>query len=509
MRIRTLDALDAAIADRDAARPVPSLPLVTGGVDPLGMRQLNFDLMNRCIPGLNNAAWRIRPYGVLAWAWWRAVRLAEAGGAHEVSATAARRFVDRIEVIFQAGHLAAGEYGSLPGSDGIQLRVLNEGGYDFSSAAWPALSQARQTQGSLMSAVSYGPSSKEGLGLGYLRTTSGTFVPVEEVMPAVQALEQLLAPVLDHPAFASLDCGWVSADDMKAWHPLWSMGALTSVEAAVGRAALLGSGGSSARRATLDMLRALLREADAPMSAAALRVIAASTTSPLAGEPVGRLWRALQARQLLRVALEGLLNWVLARTSGRPVDLPTLAASLLEDMQADAATTFAEWQASPCVTPTGDEAVVSPVELIYAIEGARQREEAALCATGLRAAVQICRSMGEDEDLFGGQSERLPLDRLSRRLDAAGTLSMQDACELILSELLIGQHVSWAVARSGDDTQRLRIMLDEGGWVALQGAGQANPTPDRLTTLLELAADCGLVARKGLPGSVLYGWTDA
>ncbi len=70
---------------------------------------------------------------------------------------------------------------------------------------------------------------------------------------------------------------------------------------------------------------------------------------------------------------------------------------------------------------------------------------------------------------------------------------MSEACALILSELLIGQHVYWAVGRSGDDTQRLRIVLDEGGWVALQGAGHANPTADRLYTLLELATDAGLI----------------
>lgn len=72
---------------------------------------------------------------------------------------------------------------------------------------------------------------------------------------------------------------------------------------------------------------------------------------------------------------------------------------------------------------------------------------------------------------------------------------MRDACVLVVSELLIGQHIYWAIGRSGDDTQRRRIVLDEGGWVALHSAGHANPTPDRLYTLLELAADCGLVDR--------------
>ena len=68
-RIRNLQDLDDVIALADRPRPVPILPLETGGVDPLGLRQLNFDMMDRCIPGLNNAAWRLRPYVVMAWAW--------------------------------------------------------------------------------------------------------------------------------------------------------------------------------------------------------------------------------------------------------------------------------------------------------------------------------------------------------------------------------------------------------------------------------------------------------
>ena len=83
-RVRTFAELDEAIALADGARPVPILPLDTGGVDPLGLRQLNFDMMDRCIPGLNNAAWHIRPYVVMAWGWWQAARLAGKGWSHSI-----------------------------------------------------------------------------------------------------------------------------------------------------------------------------------------------------------------------------------------------------------------------------------------------------------------------------------------------------------------------------------------------------------------------------------------
>lgn len=48
-----------------------------GGVDPLGLRQINFDLMDQVLPGLNNVARHIRPFVVVTWAWRRARQLAD------------------------------------------------------------------------------------------------------------------------------------------------------------------------------------------------------------------------------------------------------------------------------------------------------------------------------------------------------------------------------------------------------------------------------------------------
>ena len=263
----------------------------------------------------------------------------------------------------------------------------------------------------------------------------------------------------------------------------------------MGRSALLGSGGSAARTGTFALLRSIMGSSSAALDAHQLRILAARSDMPWSDRPMARLWRAMQARQLLRLSLEGLLNWVLAKASGRPVSLDELVMELMEELGAEEGRSLGDWLLDEC--PCGDalDGSVSPVSLLDDIDAARQFEAAALCASGLRASLQICRAMDEEEALFGGQADRLPLTRLSRRLRGGGALPMRDACELVISELLIGQHVYWAIGRSGDDTQRLRIVLDEGGWVALHGAGHANPTPDRLYTLLELAADCGLVDR--------------
>ncbi|HEX5185035.1 MAG TPA: hypothetical protein VFW19_17995 [Allosphingosinicella sp.] len=503
-RARSLAALDEAVLAVDAPMSVPPLPLDTGGVDPLGLRQLNFTMMDRCIPGLNNAAWRLRPYVVMAWSWRQATRLAEREGLKTLPVSRARKFVDRIEVMFQTGHLEARDFDSLQGSEGIAARVIANKGYDFSGADWDDWHLRRRAQGSLMAPVSYGPSAKEGLGLGFLRASGGLFVPVEEVMPAVHALDAKLAPALSDEAFGSLECGWVSLKKMKRWYPLWSMDDLTSREIKVGRAALLRGGSATGRAETIALARSILAQSDHALDTDDVRILAARSDQPWSETPTAQLWRALQARQLMRVSLEGLLNWVLAETSSGPVSLDTLVSHLLRTLKTRKGISLHQWLETPA--PSSDElgGILSPVSLLNDIDNAYQSDDPARCASGLRAAVAICREMGEDPELFGGQADRLPLARLSKRLRGASQLPMRDACELIISELLIGQHVYWAIGRSGDDTQRLRVVLDDGGWVALQGAGHANPTPDRLGTLLELAADCGLIAR-GPDGGYLDG----
>ncbi|HZG09125.1 MAG TPA: hypothetical protein VEZ70_09115 [Allosphingosinicella sp.] len=154
-----------------------------------------------------------------------------------------------------------------------------------------------------------------------------------------------------------------------------------------------------------------------------------------------------------------------------------------------------KWLGQRNLVEDDDDAVVSPAALLEAIDRSCQWEDPALCASSLRTAVAICRGTDEAEDLFTGPFDRLPLRRLSARFRSAAGLPMRDACELIVSELLIGQHVDWAVGRKGDDSQCLKIDIDEGRWITLRAAGWFNPTPDRLYTLLEPASDCGLIDR--------------
>lgn len=500
-----LDILAAWSGPRVVAKP----PLRPGGVDPLGIRQVNFDLMDRCIPGLNNTATRLRPYTLIAWAWWKAAALARAEVGDLIEVDRLKAFVDRIEVVFAVGHLVEQDFGGLLGSDTLNGEVVSRGRYDFSSRRWRDFRVRRVLTTSLMAPVSYGPSAKEGAGLGFLSPRSdGAFAPTAEVMPAVLALDELLADVLDDPCLASLECGEVEVERMRELYEYWAMDELTDAERAVGRARLRKGDATTGRNATLDLIEKVLGEADGPLRVDEVRwAMALDDPAPvrIGEEPnAASLWRAVQTQQLHRLSLEALLVWLLETTVSRPHQLGELAELLMEETDHEAGSTFGDWLVS---YPGAGDGPGDPVLAIESIEEVRQRDRPDLALDGLRVALAICGEIDGDVRLYGGAPDRLPLGRARSRAERIARLPLGDGLEILLSEWVIGQHLYWAVGRSGDETQRLRLMLDEGGWLAFSGYGNANATPDRLSTLLSLAADAGMLERGVLDDQFVYSMT--
>ena len=56
-----------------------------GGVDYLGLRQVNLDMMAMCLPGITNATSHIRPFTVLCWIHWKFHALLEEAGRRRVT----------------------------------------------------------------------------------------------------------------------------------------------------------------------------------------------------------------------------------------------------------------------------------------------------------------------------------------------------------------------------------------------------------------------------------------
>jgi hypothetical protein len=76
----SLTEIDETVRTAQGAMMVSHLAIEESGVDPIGLRQLNLDLMDAVVPGINNVTIHIRPYAFMAWAWDKAFRVLNADG---------------------------------------------------------------------------------------------------------------------------------------------------------------------------------------------------------------------------------------------------------------------------------------------------------------------------------------------------------------------------------------------------------------------------------------------
>src|ERR1700744_2763213 len=115
MAVSTLQDLIEAASTAGGPRFPPSPKVKFGGIDPLGLRQINFDLMDEVLPGVNNVARHIRPFTVATWAWRRAARVAEAQGHREIAVDVLQDFVARVEVVYVWSQFIRNSDADLPG----------------------------------------------------------------------------------------------------------------------------------------------------------------------------------------------------------------------------------------------------------------------------------------------------------------------------------------------------------------------------------------------------------
>ncbi|UWU25631.1 hypothetical protein N2601_29700 (plasmid) [Rhizobium sp. CB3060] len=534
-----LQAVDLEFATAPGARLVTKLALKDGGVDPLGLRQINLDLMDRAIPGINNTTVFIRPYAFMAWAWWKTNELLSKGGKQDIDAAAAKNFVMRLEVIYAWSHMLNGGR-DLPGMAVLRSCLPLEGGrpFTFKGADWETVKKKRQASTSIMDAIQYGPSIKA---LGFLEQTSvtGVFRPTEQAMPAVRAIDAIVAgstmrlmvdpkvetfrPEEVKQLNADLPPSEPTGEERDVFRKLFEPGRETGRKDFTRRhetlALVLEAIDASPSGLTVPELRGVLASGVLPSGRRLLR--AGSNETGL--QTTWLLMSSLQVRQLQRLALESMLVWieVMIKTNGGSASTDALVAMALSQ-----AVVFDSDLAGPTVGDvlaamsqrSGDHGwpvaaakgqtdfVALSDRLSLAQRGGPGSYEAipGLCLTALayvQAMYTALKLQGADDGRLGelgGRSDRFPTSLQHRRL-----LSLQDATvDTLWRELIetwvIGQHVRWSVARNGDGTQRLRLALGDSGWLRVHKrlSGPFGPTPDRLLSALSLAAQSGMVNRK-------------
>lgn len=461
-----------------------------GGVDPLGLRQLNFDLMDAALPGLNNVGRRIRPFVVVAWAARRAAQLAERSGMSGIQDGVLRDFLDRIEVVYAWSHFLVRPFAQLPGRL-VLTPFISAERYVFSGPGWEAFRKSRQASTAFTAAITYGPAIKALGWAGPIGASRKAWASSGLFEQALDAFEGTFADELEHPVFSDLETAEVTQEDLLRWADLWDMDEITAEEEAAFADTLCGPRSHPRRRDTLILLREVVED-EGDLELDDLRALMAA---PDPSTPARIAWRRLQVRQAFRYALESWFYWCLAQLESEPKS----TAELVETFVSFAEGTWAAIDEPGSWLRRSTE--TCPVEIMSAIRSALEEDPGTLPAAIVEA-LQFCLTE-LDEQRPEGRADRLPLWRARAEAEAWRSSHPADFLAHILETWLFAQHAYWSSTRGLGDARaggkiifRLRVVLDEGGWRLTrlgQIGSQPYPTPDRLETARGLAEECGFI----------------
>jgi len=496
--ISDLTATSASAAEPAfVAATVPRL----GGVDPLGLRQINFDLMDQVFPGLNNVARHVRPFVVVTWAWRRAGQLAQATGSKDIAVDDLRDFVDRIEVIYAWSQFLRDPNADLPGRQVLSSLIKSER-WSFGGHAWRERRKNRRDSTAFTAPITYGPALKT---LGWIsphEQHSDVFIPSAAAEPALNAFEAQIASRLKHPAFNQFGKVEVTAKEALAWSKGWALERITRAEQRVMAKMVFGAGAPLARQ-----------QGGALMLAAAAH---SATTEPtnvrltMAGAPSNfipsndqqtsfQAWRRTQIRQLFRLGLEALLYWIIRRVQGGPRSSDALVHAFLKETGRPERKSAGHWLKSAKVGGLG------PTMLMDRITAVLDNPSEAELAAAIADSLAFCLAEAPEHGEIFERADRLPLFKARREAEAWANTSTREFVRHVIESWILAQHVYWSVGRGladararGKSILRLKVVLEEGGWRLAPGAGGGSrpvPTPDRLGTMLNLASECGLAPK--------------
>jgi hypothetical protein len=487
-------AASVAVEPTFIAATTPKL----GGVDPLGLLQINFDLMDQVIPGLNNVARHIRPFVVVTWAWRRAQRLAEAREADEVLIDDLRDFVDRIEVIYAWSQFLRNSDADLPGRQ-VVAPLLRSDRWFFGGNAWRKRRESRRYSTAFTAPITYGPSLKT---LGWVaphRQHSDVLIPTDASGPALDAFEAGIMDRLDHPAFSQFGEVEVTAQEAMDWSDGWALDQVTEVEKRIMTEMLLGSGAPLTRRKGGALMLAASAHAASAGVASVRRTMAGAPSNfvpPADLNDALEDWRRIQVRQLFRLSLEALFYWTVLQIEEGPRSTEVLVGAFLDQADRPGGGSAREWLDAPGVVGNG------PTELTDRIREALNDPSQTRLASTIADGLSFCIAEAPEHGQLFERPDRLPLCRARREAEAWGEAPTASFVRHVLESWVLAQHVYWSVGRGLADARargktilRLKVVMDEGGWTLAPGASRKPPVPtqDRLETMLTLARECGLL----------------
>lgn len=134
------------------------------GVDFLGIRQVNFNFMDQCIPGINNNAIHLRCFTLMSWVYWKAYTVSKKSKNPTLNDINCLR--EKVEILFTMGHINSGEEFSLPGNT-MKPKAADAKDHELTFKYWKRVNSST----GLMAALWYGPPLKSTGGLRFVGST--------------------------------------------------------------------------------------------------------------------------------------------------------------------------------------------------------------------------------------------------------------------------------------------------------------------------------------------------
>ena len=494
-----------------------------GGVDFLGLRQVNLDMMSNCLPGINNVTWYIRPFSVVSWIYWKFHKLSEQTGAGEVTEKDLRVWKEKAETLFTWSHETQG----VTGIPGLTFGPPGSGAVPLDFSSW----KRDATNTSLMAAVQYGPAAKTIDGLGFLYPAGRSFFQtVGEGIALAEALDRNVTHRDRNALLKDLRPTKATAKQAGSMYDAWSILEPSKPEKDAFRRAFfkqVSIGESSAlgrRSTTIQLILDVLARSRGTLDVAAIRrelflghfTVRRSLleTPKLTG---GWLrWFVLQLRQTQRLAMEGLLSWFEVRLADHDDrDTDAIVHQTLRTIKASkSAFPFEKnpgialvrlQRAVPTIQDALDKAEsadhLNPLWLMERIEEMTKNHSEELAPYCLHA-LFYCAALStvlQDHaaskvELQRGLVERVSLAFWTETLVKWRDLDMRDFLRLLFENLILSQHFAVAARRFDGRMQRLRISIEEEGLEFLADEPFVpRVASDRLRTALSLMADCGLI----------------
>jgi hypothetical protein len=498
----SLAALTAsALAAAEPSFVIATIPKL-GGVDPLGLRQINFDLMDQVLPGINNVARHIRPFVVVTWAWRRARQLAEALQVAEVKVDDLRDFVDRMEVIYAWSQFLRNPDADLPGRR-VLTSLINSNQYVFGGVAWRNFRKSRRYSTAFTAPITYGPSLKTLHWVEQHRDNSQVLIPTLVSAPALDAFEARIKSRLIHPAFSQFGKITVTRREADKWADAWALDEVTEAEKKVMADMLLGSGAPVTRREGCKLMIAAVGRVR-KTEVARVRLTMSGPPSNFVPPPdlanSFEAWRRVQVRQLFRLCLEAMLYWIMWQIEEGPLSTEALVEAFIRQVGRFRLSNARGWLNAARTSGSG------PTTLISRISQAMENEPPTELASAITDSLAFCIAEAPEHGQIFERADRLPLFRARRETEAWSKAATKDFVRHVLESWVLAQHVYWSVGRGLADARargktilRLKIVLEEGGWTLAPGASRARPlpTPDRLETALTLAKESDLISVPG------------